>query len=258
MLLVAGCAGGPSSPAPSPTPPEASHDDKPFTTARVVEVVDGTTIDVDIGGKRFRVRYIGIEVPQAGANGASGRSLSELALDFNRFMVEGRTVDLERGAVNTDGSGNLLRYVYIDGEMVNNALLTNGLATVASFPPDFKHRTSFAIAEESAKRDQRGFWEGRSDIGEGGDLAEPTPAEPFRGGTLPLPPGVRGSDEVCDYSNSTERAIKGNLELQTGERIYYVPGSFFYSTTEITESDGDRWFCTEEEAVAAGWTKSKH
>lgn len=51
-------------------------------------------------------------------------------------------------------------------------------------------------------------------------------------------------------------AIKGNVNSK-GEKIYHVPGAKYYEKTQIVESSGERWFCTEEEARAAGWRKSK-
>jgi hypothetical protein len=51
--------------------------------------------------------------------------------------------------------------------------------------------------------------------------------------------------------------IKGNISFDDGERIYHVPGGAFYDETVIDESRGERWFCTEQEAVAAGWRKSR-
>jgi hypothetical protein len=50
--------------------------------------------------------------------------------------------------------------------------------------------------------------------------------------------------------------IKGNISFRTGERIYHVPGGKFYDATRINPSKGERWFCSEEEARAAGWRKS--
>ncbi len=46
--------------------------------------------------------------------------------------------------------------------------------------------------------------------------------------------------------------IKGNIN-RAGDKIYHVPGSPSYDQTRIDESQGERWFCSEEEAVAAGW-----
>jgi hypothetical protein len=50
--------------------------------------------------------------------------------------------------------------------------------------------------------------------------------------------------------------IKGNVSLNTGKRIYHVPGQEHYSETIITPSKGERWFCSEDEARAAGWRKA--
>lgn len=50
--------------------------------------------------------------------------------------------------------------------------------------------------------------------------------------------------------------IKGNVSTQ-GERIYHVPGQKYYDDTRISASHGERWFCSEEEARAAGWRQSK-
>ena len=50
--------------------------------------------------------------------------------------------------------------------------------------------------------------------------------------------------------------IKGNISARTGERIDHVPGDKFYDATRISLANGERWFCSEEEARAAGWRKS--
>ena len=50
--------------------------------------------------------------------------------------------------------------------------------------------------------------------------------------------------------------IKGNINTQ-GERIYHVPGQKYYDDTRISASHGERWFCSEEEARAAGWRRSR-
>lgn len=50
--------------------------------------------------------------------------------------------------------------------------------------------------------------------------------------------------------------IKGNISIDTGERIYHVPGQTYYSETVISPRYGERWFCSEAEARRAGWRKS--
>ena len=251
VVLVTACSASEPSISDTPTPTTETREAPSLTSAIVVGVTDGVTIDVQVDERVLQVRYLGVEVPEADPFPGDAPTLHERALQFNRFLVEGRTVDLEKGNVESDASGRLLRYVYVDGEMVNMALLTNGYATVASFPPDFKHSTSFAVAEEGARREGRGYWSPPED----GNGRDPATAEPFSGGTLPAPPSA---DTICEYSGTSVPVIKGNVESQTGDRLFYVPGDLLYSTTVVSEADGDTWFCTEEQAAAAGWTKSKH
>lgn len=50
--------------------------------------------------------------------------------------------------------------------------------------------------------------------------------------------------------------LKGNINLR-GERIYHVPGGHYYDQTQIDTSKGERWFCSEEQARAVGWRRSR-
>ena len=56
----------------------------------------------------------------------------------------------------------------------------------------------------------------------------------------------------CAVPPDPSCAIKGNVNSQ-GERIYHTPGQRDYDKTDIKPEEGDRWFCTEEEAQAAGF-----
>ena len=222
-------------------------------------MVDGVTLDVEIAGKVFRLRYLGIRMPGTVDDDSA---IAERALEFNRFKVLDRMVQLEKGAVDADDGGRILRYVYADGEMINTAMLTGGFAVVSYFPLEFVYKSSFLAAEESAKADRRGYWEEAVAPDEPGPDASEAPltstdVPAFSGGTLPNMPGTGGAGE-CDFSGTFVRLIKGNVDARTGVREYLVPESLLYSATEVRPEDGDSWFCTEAEAVAAGWTKSKH
>ena len=66
---------------------------------------------------------------------------------------------------------------------------------------------------------------------------------------------VRYEETTVD-SNGNVRAqclIKGNINSK-GVKIYHVPGSSAYASTKIDTSKGERWFCTEADALAAGWS----
>jgi len=50
--------------------------------------------------------------------------------------------------------------------------------------------------------------------------------------------------------------IKGNISYSGGEQIYHIPGQRDYADTKIRWSDGERWFCSETDAQAAGWRRA--
>lgn len=51
--------------------------------------------------------------------------------------------------------------------------------------------------------------------------------------------------------------IKGNVSIDSGERIHHVPGQRYYVETNIDPRWEERWFCGEAEARAAGWRRSQ-
>ncbi|MBY5551312.1 hypothetical protein HFO61_31740 [Rhizobium leguminosarum] len=50
--------------------------------------------------------------------------------------------------------------------------------------------------------------------------------------------------------------IKGNVSIGSRERIYHHPGQEYYDETRISPQYGERWFCSEAEARAAGWRRA--
>jgi len=51
--------------------------------------------------------------------------------------------------------------------------------------------------------------------------------------------------------------IKGNYHKGTKQRVYHLPDCYNYNQVNINPNEGDRWFCTEKEAAAAGFSKSR-
>ena len=65
----------------------------------------------------------------------------------------------------------------------------------------------------------------------------------------------RGKRLVANDNAPGHCQIKGNINAK-GERIYHVPGQQVYGVTRINPDAGERWFCSESEAKAAGWRKA--
>ncbi len=251
-LAWLGCSSGPG---PGAAPPEfdGPRDDGALVEATVLRVIDGITIDVKDESGRHRVRYLGVEIRP---DEPSGRSrLSVQAEELNRYLVEGRTVQLERDVLDVDASGELLRYVYVDGEMVNMALLANGFATVADSPAVFAYRASFLAMAEAAQASAQGAVVGPG--AQGGPAVSQTPGVQRASGTLPVPEDdARRLALRCDFSDTGKPLIKAIVDARTGERVYHVPGGLSYSSAVVDAANGDGWLCTEGQAVADGWKRS--
>lgn len=119
-------------------------------TARVVRVIDGDTIDVDLNGQRTRIRYVGVNTPER------DEVCYQEAMNANRALVEGQTVRLVRDASNTDRYDRLLRFVYVGDTFVNAELVKQGYAEAVLYEPDDGFHDEFVEYERQAARAGRG------------------------------------------------------------------------------------------------------
>jgi len=133
---------------------------------QVTRVIDGDTIEVDIAGTIYKVRYIGIDTPELDDKRPEFSALAQEATRYNRQLVERGTVRLEKDVSETDRYGRLLRYVYVGDIFINAELVRQGLAWVKVYEPDTKYQDTLEKAEAEARQDKKGLW------------APPTPPPP--------------------------------------------------------------------------------
>jgi micrococcal nuclease len=114
--------------------------------ALVTKVVDGDTIETDIG----TIRLLGINTPEKG---------KPYYHDAKYFILEleNQTVEILRDKEDKDKYNRFLRYVYYKDFFVNQAILEQGLAT-AYMTEDLKYEQVFLEAEFSAKQQENGIW----------------------------------------------------------------------------------------------------
>ncbi|KAA1376597.1 thermonuclease family protein [Aeromicrobium fastidiosum] len=190
-----------------------------------------------VKGRIERVRLIGIDTPELGRDGAADQCHAREATRQMSRLVKGSRVQLQRDRTqaNRDAYGRLLRYVYAGGNRrdVGRTLVANGHGREYTFKGRaYRHRSAHLKAQRSAQKARRGLW---------GGCAAPTAPPP-----VPAPPAPVGQDGCL---------IKGNI-ASDGEKIYHVPGQQNYDETRIDTARGERWFCTEDDAVAAGWRRA--
>jgi micrococcal nuclease len=126
--------------------------------AYVTRVVDGDTIEVQLGGEEEDVRYIGVDTPETVKPGEPVQCYGKRASGFNDRLVEGERVRLVFDEERRDVYGRLLAYVYLGDRFVNAELLRQGLARTLSIPPNDRFAGRFKRLEIAAARAGRGLW----------------------------------------------------------------------------------------------------
>ncbi len=185
--------------------------------------VDGDTLDV----AGTRVRLEGIDAPEYAQTCARAWIGSwNCGKDAQRTlakMVAGQTVDCEsRGRDKYD---RVLGICSVAGREINAELVRTGLAWAF-----VKYSNSYVNLEGEARTAKIGIWQGQSQ-----------PAWEYR--------EHRWSS--AEQTAPQGCAIKGNISDKG--QIYHLPWSPWYAKVKVEAEKGERWFCTEAEAAAAGW-----
>lgn len=119
-------------------------------SGRVVRVIDGDTIDVNLDGAEVRVRYVGVNTPER------DEPCYADAVAANRALVEGKTVTLVKDTSDTDRFDRLLRYIYVGDTFVNRELVIQGYAEAVLYQPDDQYFNEFSNLERQSARADRG------------------------------------------------------------------------------------------------------
>lgn len=190
-------------------------------------VVDGDTLE--IGGQT--IRFHGIDAPEGAqtCQDAYGR-----AWDCGDAATH-RLTHLTRGGVRCRGTerdryDRLVAVCFTpQGANINAALVREGYAWAYR-----RYSRQFVPEENVARQRGVGVWTGAN-----------VPPWEFRRGAR-----IQGQSQAASGPRSG-CTIKGNIS--GSGRIYHLPGSRTYARTRIDESKGERWFCSESQARAAGW-----
>ena len=180
---TAALASSPPSPptAPPPTVVERPAANLPQGEDTTVEsVVDGDTIVV-AGGTR--VRLIGVDTPETKDPRTPVQCFGVEAAARTASLVEpGAPVRLVYDVERLDRYGRTLAYVYrrADGLFVNAALVAEGYALVATFPPNVAHAEELTALARTAREEGRGLW---SSCGDEPAPPPPPPAAPPSAGS---------------------------------------------------------------------------
>lgn len=244
-MLVGGCtAGNDASDTTDPVPVSAVATPSAPTTRPsagrypVVAVTDGDTIRVSIDGVEERIRLIGIDAPELhNPVECFGQQATDRAA--NLLLGESVALQADDSQDDRDRYGRLLRYVLLpDGTNVSEALLRGGYAFEYTYDQPYRYRDEFLAGQAAAEADRAGLW-----------AADTCGGRPT---VIPEPASTSPATSMSQQEVPPDCPIKGNVNAE-GEKIYHQPGDASYPGTVITPSKGEQFFCTVEEAIAAGW-----
>lgn len=162
--------------------------------ADLVRIIDGDTIEVDINGVAYTVRYIGIDTPETKHPTRGVEPYGPEASERNRQLLGSKTVYLEKDVSETDRYGRLLRYVYVDDVMVNAILVQDGYAQVSTYPPDVKHVDLFLKLQREAREKNRGIWSAEAEGS--GSIAGDVCDRAYPADCIPSPPPDLNCDDI--------------------------------------------------------------
>jgi len=206
----------------------------------VTKVVDGDTIDVLVGTTTERIRLIGINTPEVVDPRKPVECFGREASAKAHELLENQKVYLEMDETqdNRDKYGRLLRYVFrADGLFYNLEIIKQGYAYEYTYFIPYKYQAEFKAAQTYARENKFGLW-----------------ADNACAANKNFNTSTSTSNSLSPNSNCN---IKGNINSK-GEKIYHLPACEYYSKTVINLEQGERWFCSEDEAQAAGWRKAQN
>lgn len=124
--------------------------------AQVVMVHDGDTVTLQMDGKRYRTRLIGMDAPEMGQE-PWGRK----AKDHLREIVKrsGGKVFVETDITRHDKYDRLLVYLWLDDtRMVNELMVKDGYAVLFTIQPNSKYADRFRKAQRFARENKVNIW----------------------------------------------------------------------------------------------------
>lgn len=203
------------------------------TLTGTIRVVDADTIELS---SPVNIRLIGIDAPEAAqtCRDVGGRTLpcGALATAMARDLYEGRAGRCE--VEGRDRNGRPLAVCTVDGRDIGAELVSRGIARIYREGMAYEDRR-YAEEQKAAVLTGRGLW--------AYEMEDPAL---WRAG--------QRADRAAARAPAGDCAIKGNIS--GNGRLYHLPGSRAYGQTRIDEGRGERWFCSEDAARDAGWTRA--
>lgn len=190
----------------------------------VPSISDGDTLKI----WSQAIRLEGIDAPETAQTcmkkDDTAWKCGEAAANYLQKITKGKEITCE--GTKIDQYKRLLATCYLDETNLNQHLVEQGWAVAF-----IEYTDTYITQERDAQQQSKGIWNT--------EFVRPSA---FRSGQW----------QKAGTASNDECVIKGNINRK-GDKIYHAPWSRSYNRTKISTAKGERWFCTEDEALAAGW-----
>lgn len=183
-----------------------------------VKIVGVIDGDTIVTEAKTKIRLRQVDAPEIGNCG--GQEAKEL---LEKLVVE-KTVQLRETEFEQSEAHRPMYLVYVGETLVNEELVKSGWGKYHSDKTSVSERLK--AAAKVATEEKMGIF---------GEKCSQT---------------INRENPKCN--------IKGNIDPNNSQvKIYQMPGCIQYGTTTVDLWRGEQWFCTEKEAIAAGYARSK-
>lgn len=181
-------------------------------SAKVTNVVDGDTIDIQLEGQEERVRLLLVDTPETVHPSKPVQPFGPEASNYAKEILTGEEVRVEYDGPKRDHYDRLLAYIWIDGENFNQQLLEKGLARYAYvYDPPYSHAETMSEAESHAQQQEKGIWSIDGYVTEDGFSAQENQENDTSSYSDNLPFNPDGPDRDC-----------GDFTTQQDAQAFYV------------------------------------
>lgn len=144
-----------------PTPTSVTTVSVTPNSTKVIKVIDGDTITVDINGKVEAVRLIGVDTPETVDPRKPVQCFGKEASNKAKELMTDKSVILDSDPTQADKDkyGRLLRYVHLEnGTFINQRLIEEGYGFEYTYNIPYKYQVEFKQAQQQAEENKLGLW----------------------------------------------------------------------------------------------------